>query len=99
LDNALKYSPESATISVSLATEAGFAVCRVADDGVGIAAEDIPRIFDRFWRADRVRSRGSGGTGLGLAIAKWIVDRHAGSIAVESSVGKGSVFEVRLPAC
>jgi signal transduction histidine kinase len=69
----------------------------VTDTGIGIAKEDLAHIFDRFWRADRARSREHGGAGLGLSIAKWIVEMHQGSIEVESEPGKGSTFRVRVP--
>lgn len=96
LDNAVKYSPEGSTIDVSLSAKGDVAVCRVADRGMGIAASDLEYVFDRFWRADRARSRGMGGAGLGLAIAKWIVDRHDGTISVTSGSGSGSTFEVQI---
>jgi len=69
----------------------------VSDTGIGIAKSDQPHIFDRFWRADKARSREQGGAGLGLSIAKWFVETHQGSIDVESEPGKGSTFRVRLP--
>jgi len=69
----------------------------VSDSGIGIAKADQAHIFDRFWRADKTRSRSSGGVGLGLAIAHWIVERHHGTITVRSELGQGAVFEVRLP--
>ena len=65
------------------------ALIRISDTGIGIAAADLPHVFDRFWRADKVRSRSAGGTGLGLAIARWIVDRHGGTIVVSSQAGEG----------
>jgi signal transduction histidine kinase len=74
------------------------ALVSVRDTGIGIAAEDLGKIFDRFWRADKVRSREPGGAGLGLSIAEWIVQTHAGSIEVESELGKGSVFRLRVPS-
>jgi len=99
LDNAIKYSSESSCVAVSIAvnTQTGQAICRVKDTGIGIASDDLRSIFDRFWRADKVRSRGLGGVGLGLSIAKWIVDQHQGTIHVSSEPGKGSQFEIRIP--
>ncbi len=68
----------------------------IRDNGIGISSEDLPYIFNRFYRADRVRSRQTGGFGLGLAIARQIVEAHGGEIRVESTVGKGSSFEIKL---
>jgi two-component system, OmpR family, heavy metal sensor histidine kinase CusS len=97
LDNAVKYTASGGQIEVRLGSDDGFAVAEVRDTGTGIASEDIGRVFDRFYRADRARSRESGGTGLGLAIGKWIAEVHHGEIRVASSLGKGSTFSVRLP--
>ncbi len=97
MDNAAKYTPRGGSVRVGLATRDGFAAASVADTGIGIDPGDIHRIFDRFWRADRARSREQGGAGLGLSIAKWIVDMHSGSISAESELGKGSVFTIRVP--
>jgi heavy metal sensor kinase len=97
IDNAAKYTPEGGSVSVHLSTHDGFARLTVSDSGIGIAQSDLPHIFDRFWRADKARSRSQGGAGLGLSIAKWIAETHAGSISVASEVGKGSVFSLQLP--
>jgi heavy metal sensor kinase len=97
MDNAAKYTPLGGSIRVSVASRDGFAEASVSDTGIGMAPQDIPRVFDRFWRADRARSREQGGAGLGLSIAKWIVDMHGGSMSVESELGKGSVFTIRVP--
>ncbi|MBI4496729.1 MAG: HAMP domain-containing protein [Chloroflexi bacterium] len=96
LDNAIKYTPPGGSVTVSAAQENGEVRLRVADTGVGIAAEDLPHIFERFYRGDRARQ--AGGTGLGLAIAQWIAREHRGRITVESAPGRGSVFTVHLPA-
>jgi len=96
IDNAVKYTPEDGSITVGLYRKDGCAVASVIDTGIGIAPEDLPHIFDRFWRADKARSREGGGAGLGLSIAKWIVDTHGGSIAVESEIGKGSTFSILI---
>ncbi|HUN87467.1 MAG TPA: ATP-binding protein [Terriglobales bacterium] len=96
IDNAIKYTPERGSVKVSLSCARDEVVVDVSDTGMGIAAEDLPHVFDRFWRADKVRSRNTGGTGLGLAIAKWIAEKSNGTIRVESVLGQGSKFEVRL---
>ena len=97
IDNAIKYNTEGGSAGVTLASENGQAVCTVTDSGMGIAKADQQHIFDRFWRADKVRSRGAGGAGLGLSIARWIVERHQGTIDVKSETGEGTTFTVRLP--
>jgi two-component system phosphate regulon sensor histidine kinase PhoR len=97
LDNAVKYTPESGSVEVEVdRDEEGFLV-RVADTGVGIPASDLQRIFERFYRVDRARSRDLGGTGLGLSIVKHIVEAHRGRVVVESQLGHGSTFTVHLP--
>jgi len=95
IDNALKYNTAGGSVQVRLTGESGQAVCRVSDSGIGIAKEDQQHIFDRFWRADKIR--GNGGAGLGLSIARWIVERHLGTIEVRSEVGGGTTLTVRLP--
>ncbi len=97
LDNALKYTPYEGTVSLSLVTSDGYATVTVSDTGIGIQSEDLPHILERFYRADRARSRNRGGSGLGLAIVQSIIQEHQGCIEVESTPGKGSTFSVRLP--
>lgn len=97
LDNALKYTPAGGSVSVTCRRQSGQSVLTVADTGVGIPPGDVPRIFDRFFRGDRARSRGAGGAGLGLAIARWIVESHGGKIRAESAVGAGTKIVVTLP--
>lgn len=96
--NALKYTPPGGTVTLALEHRGDHAAFSVHDTGQGIAAADLPFIFDRFWRADRARSRGErSGFGLGLAIAQWIAHAHGGSISVASRLGRGSTFTVMLP--
>jgi heavy metal sensor kinase len=97
IDNAVKYTPEKGKINVALGTNDGSAELKVTDTGIGIDDSDLPNIFERFYRADKARSRESGGVGLGLAIAKWIAEAHRGSILASSKVGAGSAFVVRIP--
>ncbi len=97
LGNALRHTPAPGTVTVRARRSGGEAVVEVADTGVGIPAEDLPHVFDRFWRADKSRNRRTGGSGLGLAIVRNLVELHGGSVAVESVVGEGTTFTVRLP--
>jgi heavy metal sensor kinase len=97
LDNAVKYTPPQGRITVSLSASDGSAVAEVRDTGIGIAAQDLSHIFERFFRADRARSRETGGAGLGLSIGKWIAEGHGGTISAQSKPGEGSVFQVRIP--
>ncbi len=97
IDNAVKYTPREGRISVVLDASDGAAVTEIRDTGVGISPSDLPHIFERFYRADASRSRGSGGTGLGLSIAQWVVEAHQGKISVASKVGEGCVFRVQIP--
>ncbi len=98
IENGVKYSLPGGRIDIHLKKEADSAVISVTDQGIGISQEDLPYIFDRFFRVDKARSRHEGGTGLGLSICKWIAEAHQGSISAQSEVGKGSTFTVRLPA-
>jgi len=98
LDNAFKCTPSPGSVHLSFEQKSGRAVIAVQDSGVGIAEEDQTKIFERFYRADKARSRDPGGAGLGLAIAQWIVAQHHGSIVVESRPGSGSIFRVEMPA-
>jgi heavy metal sensor kinase len=97
IDNAAKYTPRGGAITVGLEARDGFVVASVADTGIGITNEDVAHIYDRFWRADKARSREQGGAGLGLSIARWIVEMHRGTIGVTSNLGMGSTFWIRLP--
>ena len=97
IDNAIKYTPENGSVALSLERMDGNVVFSVEDTGVGIAAEEQERIFNRFYRVDKARSRDLGGTGLGLSIAKWIAELHRGTITVRSEFGSGSTFTVTLP--
>lgn len=97
LDNAIKYTPSGKQITISLRHDAGTAVIEVRDEGVGISAEDLPRVFERFYRADPARSRDPGGTGLGLPIAKWVVQQHGGDVRLQSEPGVGTTIHLRLP--
>ena len=98
LTNAIHYNKPNGEIRVSTRSENGSAVLTVTDSGQGIAAEDVPHVFERFYRADKSRSRAEGRSGLGLAICKAIVDSHGGTIDVSSQLGAGTTFTVRLPA-
>jgi signal transduction histidine kinase len=97
LDNALKYTPTDGVITLTLRRAGDWAELTVRDTGVGIPAEDLPRVFERFYRADPARARDPGGTGLGLPIARWIVEQHGGSITLQSAPGEGTLATVRLP--
>ena len=97
IDNAVKYTPSGGSIAVRLTGSDDSAVAEFRDTGIGISAPDLPNIFDRFYRADKARSREFGGVGLGLSIARWVAEAHRGSIDVQSTPGSGSVFRVHLP--
>ena len=97
LHNAVKYSPASTTVNVDVTEADGEAVFSVKDRGPGIEPHQLPRIFERFYRTDKARSRKLGGTGLGLAIVKHVAQRHGGRVTVESVVGSGSIFRLHIP--
>ncbi|MBT8202373.1 MAG: PAS domain-containing protein [Acidimicrobiia bacterium] len=97
LENALQHTPAEGTVTVSTSRDGDSATIAVRDTGTGIPRRDVPRIFERFYRVDDARDRESGGTGLGLAIVRNAVDMHGGTVAVESELGRGSTFTIRLP--
>jgi two-component system sensor histidine kinase SenX3 len=97
LSNAVKYSDEGSAVHVDLASHDGWVDVVVGDKGVGIPAKDLERIFERFYRVDRARSRDTGGNGLGLSIVRHIATNHGGDVLVESEEGLGSTFTLRLP--
>jgi signal transduction histidine kinase len=97
MDNAIAYTPQGGEVTLHTDMEEGWAVMTMQDTGIGISAEDIPHIFERFYRADQARSAETGGSGLGLSIVQKIVEAHNGQIHVESEPGVGSKFSIRLP--
>ncbi|MBK1986279.1 sensor histidine kinase [Sphaerospermopsis aphanizomenoides BCCUSP55] len=97
LENALQYTPGGGLVKVKIMKSDNFVMIEVADTGIGIASEHLPLVFNRFWRADKARSRRHGGSGLGLAIAQAITHAHGGEISVKSQLGVGSCFRVKLP--
>ncbi len=98
VSNAVRYTPAPGLVRLTVGEAGGRAFVEVGDTGIGIAPEDLPRVFDRFFRADRARSRDEGGVGLGLSIAKWIVEEHGGEIRLDSEPAKGCRARVSLPA-
>ena len=97
MTNAIHYNRPGGEVRITARTEEGFAVLTVADNGLGIAAEDLPHLFERFYRADKARTNTGGSRGLGLAICQAIATAHGGSITVQSEPGRGSTFTLRLP--
>lgn len=98
IDNAIKYTQEHGRVTVTAEQQDGVVAVHVADTGIGIMSQDVPRIFERFYRVDKARSRQSGGTGLGLSIVKHIVESHGGHVTVESEFNRGSTFSFTLPS-
>ena len=98
VENAVKYTPENGRVTAALRADREGAAAEIQDTGIGIAAEDIPHIFQRFYRADKARSRNIAGAGLGLSMAEWIAESHDAAIEVESAIGRGSAFLVRFRA-
>jgi two-component system, OmpR family, sensor kinase len=97
LDNAIKYTPDGRAVTIGLQRNGTEVAVTVRDEGVGIPLEDLPRVFERFYRADPARARDPGGTGLGLAIARWIAEQHGGKLELASEIGRGTTATVRLP--
>ncbi len=97
VDNSVKYTPGDGKISLSCYPEGNSAIIMIEDTGIGISEEDLPHIFDRFYRSDKSRTKQTGGTGLGLAIAKWIIVKHDGTIKVQSKINVGTRVYVTLP--
>jgi len=97
LDNAVKYTDENGKITFRVSVQEDEVIFQISDNGPGISREQLPRIFERFYRVDKSRSREMGGTGLGLSIAKHAIENHGGTITVQSDLGHGSMFTIRLP--
>ena len=98
VSNAVKYTPDGGKIDMTVGTSGKNVFVRVTDNGIGIPEKDLPRLFDRFYRVDKARSRESGGTGLGLSIAQEILNQHKGSIEISSEYGKGTSVLITMPA-
>ena len=96
ISNAIKYTPEKGKIAVKVEQIGDNVEILVKDNGIGIPKEDLPRIFERFYRVDKARSREMGGTGLGLSIAKTMIEANGGTIKIDSDVGKGTEIKIRL---
>ena len=97
LHNGYKYTQPGGELKVSLQDEGEFSLLSIQDTGIGISEKDLPSIFDRFYRVDKARSRDEGGSGLGLSICKNIAEAHKGKIEVESKLGVGTLFKIRIP--
>ena len=97
LENAIKYTPGGGQVRLGFRLENDQALVEISDTGIGISEKDLPHVFERFYRADQVRSREARGSGLGLSIAKWIAERHGGTINLQSQTGQGTTVRVYLP--
>jgi signal transduction histidine kinase len=97
LDNAIRYTREGGSVVASVTADDSWVTLHVKDTGIGIPSRELPRVFERFYRVDRARSRETGGTGLGLAIVRHVAENHGGSVRVESELGSGTTFRVELP--
>jgi two-component system phosphate regulon sensor histidine kinase PhoR len=93
----VKYSPDGTTVRITAAPDDGEVVIAVSDEGQGVSREHLPRLFERFYRVDKARSRDLGGTGLGLSIVKHVTQVHGGRVSVDSAIGRGSTFRIHLP--
>ena len=98
VSNAIKYTPDGGRIDIAAGADKESVWVRVQDNGIGIPKQDLPRLFERFYRVDKARSRESGGTGLGLSIAKEILNQHQGRIEIDSVYGSGTTVTISLPA-
>ena len=98
VSNSIKYTADGGIISMTAGTTGKYVYVKVSDNGVGIPEKDLPRLFERFYRVDKARSRATGGTGLGLSIAKEILNQHKGDIRIESVYGEGTDVTITLPA-
>lgn len=96
IDNSIKYTPEGGTIKINSISNPNGLTISIEDTGIGIAKEDLPKVFHRFYRCDKSRTRNTGGTGLGLSIAKWIIDNHNGAIEIESTINQGTKITIHL---
>jgi signal transduction histidine kinase len=97
VENAVKYTPSGGRVEVTAGTDEDEVIVRISDTGIGIPAENLARIFERFYRVDKARSKETGGTGLGLSIVRHVAENHGGRVTVESTLGEGSTFTVHLP--
>ncbi len=97
VENAVKYTPPGGRVEVTASSDENEVVVRVSDSGIGIPEEGLPRIFERFYRVDKARSKETGGTGLGLSIVRHVAENHGGHVTVESALGEGTTLTVYLP--